>query len=86
MRARTIKRGRGTVRQALVKWVSWADPTWEPLEHIQDTAALDQFENKYGSIAYNDGHSEFQVGKFVGPAEQKIAENRRMKKKKRKGG
>lgn len=86
LRARTIKHGRGTLRQALVKWVSWADPTWEPLEYIQDTAALDQFENKYGPIAYNDGPSEFEVGKFVGPAEQKIAENRRMKKKKGKGG
>lgn len=50
LRARTIRRGRGTFQQALVKWVSEANPTWEPIESIEDTKALDEFEALYGSI------------------------------------
>ena len=30
--------------QVLVKWTGYSEPTWEPLAHLQGTAALDQFE------------------------------------------
>ena len=44
LRARTVQRGRGTYRQALVKWVGWKEPTWEPIDNVMDTKALDLFE------------------------------------------
>lgn len=81
LRARTVRRGRGKVRQALVKWVSEADPSWEPIEFIEDTAALDKFEALYGPIATNDGPSETTIGKHVGPAENLTMKKRRERKK-----
>lgn len=86
LRARTVRRGRGKYRQALVKWVSEIDPSWEPIEYIEDTKALDEFENLYGPIAFNDGPSEMNTGKYVGPAEMHIAQQRRDRKKKKKNG
>ena len=83
LRARTIRRGRGNYRQALVKWVSEADPTWEPIEFLEETKALDDFENLYEPIISNDGPSEISAGKFVGPAEPKTVERRRKKKNKK---
>lgn len=83
LRARTVRRGRGKFRQALVKWVSEADPSWEPIEFIEDTKALDDFEEKYGPIELNDGPSGDKFGKFVGQAEPKTIELRR---RRRKGG
>ena len=47
LRARNA-RGKGK-RQLLVKWEGWATPTWEPLEALQDTAALEAFEHRWGS-------------------------------------
>ncbi|KAI0991220.1 hypothetical protein K3495_g16967 [Podosphaera aphanis] len=81
LRARTVRRGRGSYRQALVKWASEADPTWEPVEYIENTKALDDFEQKYGPITTNDGPSEETTGKFVGPAEQGTAQRRRQRRK-----
>ena len=80
LRARTIRRGRGKYRQALVKWVSEIDPSWEPIEFIKDTKALDEFEIMYGPIELNDGPSGASVGKFVGPAEPNIKQLRRSKR------
>ena len=85
LRARTVKRGRGKFRQALVKWVSEADPSWEPVEFIEDTKALDDFEALYGPIQHNDGPSETTAGKFVGPAEQNTLHRRRRKRNKKEG-
>ena len=82
LRARTIRRGRGKFRQALVKWVSEADPTWEPVEFIEDTKALDDFENLYGPITDNDGPSQESTGKFVGQAEPDTLDRRRQRKRK----
>ena len=62
MRARTVRRGRGKYRQALVKWVSEADPSWEPIEFIKYTEALYVFEKKYGPISTNDGPSATSAG------------------------
>lgn len=80
LRARTVCRGRGKFRQALVKWTGWVDPTWEPVEYIQDTSALDDFENKYGSIETNDGPTNNTSGAFVGRAEPHIILQRRSKR------
>lgn len=47
-------RGRNK-RQVLVKWTGWKDPSWLPLEEVEDTEALDKFEAKYGDARHNDG-------------------------------
>ncbi|KAI0991502.1 hypothetical protein K3495_g16685 [Podosphaera aphanis] len=83
LRARTVRRGRGTYRQALVKWVGWADLTWEPIDYVQDTKALDTFEMTYGSILTSDGPDQSSVGAFVGPAEAHVKEKRRERRSKR---
>ncbi|KAI0993154.1 hypothetical protein K3495_g15030 [Podosphaera aphanis] len=53
--ARTVKRGKGSRRLVLVRWKGFADPAWEPLENLEETEALDRFEEKYGSAKSNDG-------------------------------
>lgn len=83
LRARTYSKGRGKYRQALVKWVSDANPTWEPIEYIENTKALDDFEAKYGPIAVNDGPPQNSTGTFVGPAEHDTLRRRREKARKR---
>ncbi|KAI1004417.1 hypothetical protein K3495_g3795 [Podosphaera aphanis] len=83
MRARTVRRGRGTYRQVLVLWAAWADPTWEPIEYIEDAKALETFESIYGSILDNDGPNESNVGAFVGPAEAHTKQTRRERRSKR---
>lgn len=80
LRARTIRRGRGTFRQALVKWTGWADPTWEPIEYVKDTVALENFESTYGNIKEHDGPPDHSVGAFVGPAENQTKNRRRSKR------
>ena len=37
-------RRRGRSWQLLVKWLGWPEPTWEPLRHLQDAVALDDYE------------------------------------------
>ena len=41
---RIIRRGRGAQKQYLVKWVGYAEPTWEPASALEDVAALDAYE------------------------------------------
>src|SRR5271163_2167307 len=57
LQARTRKLGRGSRREVLVKWSGYAKPTWEPLASLEDTAALDTFERRYGTAKTNDGPS-----------------------------
>lgn len=83
LRVRTIRRGRGNFRQALVKWVSEANPTWEPIESIEDTKALDEFEALYGPIDKNDGPQDNSIGSYVGPAEKNTRQTRRERKKRK---
>ena len=47
IRARATPRGRGKYREALVKWAGWAEPTWEPVENVKETAALEKFKSTY---------------------------------------
>ncbi|KAI1000108.1 Transposon Ty3-G Gag-Pol polyprotein [Podosphaera aphanis] len=55
LKARSKKIGRGVRREALVKWLGYVKPTWEPIKNIDNTEALDEFEKKYGSIETSDG-------------------------------
>jgi hypothetical protein len=48
-------RGRGGPRMALVKWTGWDEPTWEPLEAVQGTEALDRFETIWGDARTHNG-------------------------------
>lgn len=56
--ARWEKRGRGKRRMALIKWKGFAKPTWEPAAELDETAAMDTYEERYGPIAENDGPLE----------------------------
>ncbi|KAI1000096.1 hypothetical protein K3495_g8097 [Podosphaera aphanis] len=46
LKARSKKIGRGVRREALVKWLGYIKPTWEPIKNIDNTEALDEFEKK----------------------------------------
>jgi hypothetical protein len=52
---RTRRVGRGTRREALVKWTGFAEPTWNHLENLQNTLGLRAFEERYGDAWTNDG-------------------------------
>ena len=60
---RTKRMGRGTRREALVKWIGYIDPTWEPLTNLQETEALEEFEQKYGSAQEKDGPLRDYLGR-----------------------
>jgi hypothetical protein len=57
LRARTRRIGRGSRREVLVKWTGYARLTWEPLASLEDTAALDTFEQRFRPATANDGPS-----------------------------
>jgi hypothetical protein len=48
IRAELRKRGRGSVRMVLVKWLGYAEATWEPRESFDSTEALAKFEDIWG--------------------------------------
>ncbi|ODA82749.1 hypothetical protein RJ55_01258 [Drechmeria coniospora] len=48
-------RGRGKRRNVLVKWAGYDQPTWEPLENLQATKALADYEQKWGSALIHNG-------------------------------
>jgi len=57
-------KGRGRIREALVKWEGYHELTWEPLAEMADTEALDVFEAKHGDAQTNDGPREiYETGK-----------------------
>ena len=43
---RVKRRGRGQIKQLLVKWTGYAQPTWEPYHALRDTVALDLYEQR----------------------------------------
>ena len=52
--------GRGW--RLLVKWLGWPEPTWEPLQQLQKTTALDAYErllHDVGSVIPWDGIATF---------------------------
>ena len=54
------RQGRG--RRLLVKWLGWLEPTWEPLQQLQETTALDAYErllHDVGSVIPWDGIATF---------------------------
>ena len=36
----------------LVKWLGWPEPTWEPLQQLQETTALDAYERLLHDAGY----------------------------------
>ncbi len=54
--ARNKRRGKG--REALVKWTGYHTPTWEPVENMQDTVALDEYKARYSEISSHNGPKE----------------------------
>jgi hypothetical protein len=64
LRAESNKRGRGKRREVLVKWTGYTDCMWEPRTNLENTAALDEFEARYGP---DDGVGEENAGAMVGP-------------------
>ena len=46
LQERTRRVGRKSQREVLVKWVGYAEPSWEPIELVQDCVALDVFEQR----------------------------------------
>ena len=46
LRERTVKVGRGKRRELLVKWIGYARPTWEPASALDDTIALNHYEDR----------------------------------------
>ena len=54
------RQGRGW--RLLVKWLGWPEPTWEPLQQLQETTALDTYErllHDAGSVISWDGIATF---------------------------
>ena len=38
--------GRGRIHEYRVKWIGYSRPTWEPASAMEDTVALDRFEQR----------------------------------------
>lgn len=47
LKDRTLRRGKGSQKQYLVKWTGYAEPTWEPATALENTAALDAYESPF---------------------------------------
>ena len=47
----------------LVKWQGQKESTWEPRSELEETAALDDFEKRYGTCD-NVGDTNFEVIKI----------------------
>lgn len=56
--ARWKNRGRGKFREVFVRWRGYADPTWEPVEELRETEAMEAFETTYGPVMKNNGPLE----------------------------
>ena len=52
--ARTRKVGRGRRREVLVKWLGYAELTWEPVKNLQDCSALEAFQERFGDVSADD--------------------------------
>ena len=63
LRAQKRRRGRGLRKMVLVKWQGQKEPTWEPRSQMEQTVALDKFEQMYGK---NDDVGENNVDTPIG--------------------
>lgn len=43
---RIHNRGKRARKEALVKWTGYQTPTWEPMENVEDTAAMERYEKR----------------------------------------
>ncbi|CAJ2645145.1 unnamed protein product [Trifolium pratense] len=58
LRAEKFRRGGAYIRRILVKWKGFAEPNWEDRENLEDTEALDKFEERFGKgdgVGENEG-------------------------------
>lgn len=51
---RQRKRGRGMRTEALVKWLGYQSPTWEPIENVKDTLAMERFEEQRNELVSDE--------------------------------
>ncbi|KAL8377096.1 hypothetical protein RB595_007982 [Gaeumannomyces hyphopodioides] len=59
--ARTITKYNKPKREAFVHWREHLTGTWEPIEKLAETEALDAYEAKYGDIMFNDNDPTLAV-------------------------
>ena len=59
--AKWLRIGIERKKKALVKWIGFAEPTWEPVEELQETAACRCYKQQYGNLMENTG--TLMVGK-----------------------
>ena len=55
------------IREALIRWVGYTEPTWEPVYALSETEALDRYIEKYGPIDTHDG----PLGEYTAPKQGK---------------
>ena len=48
LRVEKVRRRRGWIHRALVKWKGFAEPTWENRSDLEKLEALDIFDKKFG--------------------------------------
>ena len=54
---RTKRKGRGIRKEVLVKWTGYNLPTWELLENVKDTAALEHYKAENGPLKFKNNLS-----------------------------
>lgn len=54
---RTKHKGRGIRKEVLVKWTGYNLPTWELLENVKDTAALEHYKVENGPLKFKNNSS-----------------------------
>ena len=74
LRAENKRGGHGSKRMLLVKWKGQKEPTWEPRCELEQTAALDDFEKKFG---VKDNTGEMNVGVPSGTRNRQLNTRRR---------
>ena len=58
------RKGRGW--QVLVRWVGWAEPTWEPLRNLRETSALERYEARH-DVPWERGEQETAASGVIEP-------------------
>ena len=48
---------------ALIKWKGFAEATWEPVSELEETTALDRYEERHGPVMENNGPLEDYGGR-----------------------
>jgi len=59
--------GRGIQTEVLVKWVGYAETTWERLDLVESCSALDDYERRYGPVPRPSRHRFNADGDIIVP-------------------